>query len=323
MTSGLHTDSDERQSLGQTSPPAEPPLATLPTPPGGRIAASVQRTPLGWRWALGLGLAFLSGFAYLFSPTMSVFTIPPPPVLLALGLIVTFALALAAGFVLSSWWSALALAVATTAGGLVVSWMMAGGLIGASVEMNAVSLAFEWFALFWLGPLIAFLLAGVGIGKWRGITLGRPHALSASEATVSRWVAALALVIAGGLLASDGPIGLAYAGSLIGDVMINITGILLAIGVGATCLLAGWLWRSWWGFLMAPIVYVGVAALVSQPYAGWGNWAAWWTMGVVEYIIAPAVVMSAIGTIIGMYRAGQRAQRPQRPQLPQTALPAS
>ena len=83
-------------------------LTAPPTPPSGRLAAIIQQMPPVWRWVLGLGLAFLSSFAFVLLSDIH-------PVAKTIVLVVTFGLALAAGFVLSSWWALLALAVVTAA----------------------------------------------------------------------------------------------------------------------------------------------------------------------------------------------------------------
>ena len=308
-------ETDERQTVvGQEEPPVEKlptptsdaiesrqevtpsdvALTAPPTPPSGRLATIIQGMPPIWRWVLGLGLAFLSSFAFVSLSDI-------PPVAKTIVLVVTFGLALAAGFVLSSWWALLALAVVTVVGGLTGIWVLAQMLPAGAVE---VELWFAFFAVLILGPLILFLLAGIGLGKQQGIALGQPHTLSAGEARVSRWITALSLVIAGGFLTQPlgnmpGMLGMQ---AMPGDVLGILPGIIYAIVLAATCLLAGWLLRSRWGSVVAPIVYASVAALVSQSIGGASDWPIW-PVGFVLYIVLPAVVMSAIGTAIGMYSA--------------------
>ena len=65
------------------------------------------------------------------------------------------------------------------------------------------------------------------------------------------------------------------------------------------CLVAGWLLRSWWGLVASAVVYVAASAYM---------WFAFVTnfplpVEFVWYVVLPAVVMSAIGTAIGKYRA--------------------
>ena len=275
--------------------------AAPPAPPSGRLAASIQRMPPAGRWTLGLALAFLSSLAAELLSNI-------PPVTYAVALVVTFGLALAAGFVLSSWWAVLALTVASAAGGLVGSWAVVQFSPAGTVEglsgMGAVLVLFGWFALLGLGPLILLLLSGVGFGRLQGIALGHPGALSVTEARVSRWIAALALVVAGSFITQNlgNMPGLLGMQSVPGDALGLLPGILYAVVLAATCLPAGWVLRSWWAGLVALIVYAGVAALVSQLFGGaTGNWSTW-IAGFALYIVLPAVVMSTIGTAIGRYR---------------------
>lgn len=290
------------------------PTAPEPIPPRGRLAVSIQQMAPAARWALGLSLAFVSGVAILFAPFVNAFSLPP--IMTATALIVMGVIALAAGIVLSRWRALPALAVAAAAGGWVASGVniqMSPPEAGGGVK--AVFDLFAQFAMFELVALIAFLLAGIGIGKWRGMARWKAHALSADAAKVGRWVAAVSLVIAGGFLAAR-PIGVAFMGepeeeawSIISRMLV---GILFASVLAGTCLLASWLLRSWWGLALGTVVYVGVAALTSQLFGGVYNWSTW-VVGFVIYIVLPAVGMSAIGTIIGMYSA-ERGGR-QHPQV--------
>ncbi len=93
-----------------------------------------------------------------------------------------------------------------------------------------------------------------------------------------------------------------------GDALSIVPGILYAIVLASTCLLAGWLLRSWWGLVVASLVYAGGAALVSLTFGGGtGDWPIW-AVGFLLYIILPAIVMSAIGTAIGMHKTRLREQ---------------
>jgi hypothetical protein len=87
-----------------------------------------------------------------------------------------------------------------------------------------------------------------------------------------------------------------------GDILGILPGILYAIVIAATCLLAGWLLRSWWGCVVVSIAYLCGFALAILP-SGVST-----VVGFVLYIVLPAVVMSVIGTVIGMQRARRRAQ---------------
>ena len=87
-----------------------------------------------------------------------------------------------------------------------------------------------------------------------------------------------------------------------GIVLDYLLGILFAILFAMTCLLAGWLLRSWWGCVVVSIVYVGGAALAILLFYPFS------LSNLMLYIVLPAVVMSVIGTVIGMHRARRRAQ---------------
>lgn len=283
-----------------SSAPTTTPHAPLPTPSQNGFAASVQQIPYSERWALGLALGFLSGLAVLFAPYANAST--SSPLQTAMALIVMCALALAAGFVLSSWWAVPALIIVASVGGLMASWGLTretpGGTGG---EMGALA----WFAMVGLGPLIVFLLAGVGIGKQRGIVLAQPRVFKSEDATMRPWIPAIALVIATGYAA--GMTGVAYTGR-----PYILVGVLNAFVLAATCLMAGWLLRSWWGLVAATVVYAGVAALMAYRFGNGGvGLIPVLTAGFVFYIILPAVVMSAIGAAIGMF-GDQRSRRRQR-----------
>lgn len=266
--------------------------AAVPPPPSGRLAGSIQRMPPAGRWALGFALAFLSNFAYmLFSGFIG--RVLDYPTTSVIALVVMFGLALTAGYVLSSWWALLALAITTVVGGFVGVLVFVQMTSGVAID-GPTLFGFLGFVPLLLGPLILLLLAGVGFGKLQGIALGQPHVLSAGEARVSRWIVALGPVLAAGQLAAlVGYVSSAY-------VVFTIPPIFYAIVPATTCLLAGWLLRSWWGLVVAPVLYVGAVALMLVLFIGIAGQLpiefAW-------YVVLPAVVMSAIGTAIGMYRA--------------------
>lgn len=329
----VHPNLDEQQVTEQGETPGEPllvappipptgmpaaredapPTATAPPAPPSRLAAGVQRLSPGGRWALGLGLAFLSGLTFLLSPYISGIGLFGS----AIAVVVMFLLALAAGFVLSNWWSVLALAVAAAAGGWAGGWVFVQLSPGGDVEgingLQAVSVVFSIFALLTLVPLILFLLGGVGLGREQRLTLEPPHALSAREIQVSRWIAALAPVVAAGYFAPT----VGYIPGMQGDVVFTISAIFYAVVLAASCLLAGWLLRSWWGLVVAPVAYAGVAilaTLVLPWFGGGGDWGVW-PVGFALYIVLPAIVMSAIGTAIGMYRDRRAGPPPQQGEL--------
>ncbi len=253
--------------------------------------------PPAGRWTLGLALAFLSSFAFVLLSNI-------PSTVMAIPFIVMIGLALAAGYVLSSWWALLALIGASAAGGLVGSWvivqMMPAGSGEGLTGMAAAFVLFAFFAILELGPLIVLLLAGVCFGKLQGIALGQPHALSAGHARAIRWIAALGPVVAAGYLVT--PFHNLY-GIDVTPVLIILPIFLYATVLAATCLLAGWLLRSWWGLVVVPVVYVAVAlGRLTSFGGGVSDWPTTIVMFVLV-IVLPAVVMSAIGTAIGMYRA--------------------
>ncbi len=80
----------------------------------------------------------------------------------------------------------------------------------------------------------------------------------------------------------------------------NLLLFVLALLPALWCLAAGWLLRSWWGLIAAALVYIAVSAplwyalRIDDPAM---------TFDFALYVVLPAVVMSAIGTAIGMYRA--------------------
>ncbi len=317
MMPEAHANTDERQPIRQDEPSAAPPpvaqstpppdtretlreappstVSPPPTPPG-RLGASIQRMPLAGRWALGLGLALLSGFLNRIFPSDWN----------DINVVLTLALALAAGMVLTNWWAALALdaaAMAGSFGGIWVSVQVApGDTILGLTGMTAVLSGFAFWAAFSVLPFLILFLAGVGLGKLQGLTLGKPHALSAGEATASRWIAALAPILVAGFLAFN------YSGVIFvnlttiaqGDLWRRVVSLLVALILSTTCLLAGWLLRAWWGIVVATVAYVGAALFASGGY-GAGEFLGGWLMWPFAlYIVLPALVMSVIGTAIGM-----------------------
>ena len=122
---------------------------------------------------MGLALAFLSGVV-----GASVLGLPlhmTVPAILSVALIVvSLVLALAAGFVLSTWKATWRLVAAAAVGaGLIIcatiilspnpAWEGATGI-------GAVITAFIWFAILGLVPLTAVLFIGNAIGWWRDMS---------------------------------------------------------------------------------------------------------------------------------------------------------
>ncbi len=110
------------------------------------------------------------------------------------------------------------------------------------------------------------------------------HTATRAQQPAWRWaigiglpiVGALSLVIWGFAIASWGP----------------VAGIVPAL----TCLVAGWLLRSWVGFIVTSVVYVAAGA-VMWTLAGGGGLNG-------EYVLAialPGVALAVLGTAIGMY----------------------
>ncbi|MGE5333777.1 MAG: hypothetical protein ACM3N4_03680, partial [Nitrososphaerota archaeon] len=80
-------------------------------------------------------------------------------------------------------------------------------------------------------------------------------------------------------------------------------GILVGAVPALACLAAGWLLRSWWGLAATVIVYLAASALLwFFAIVGVGDVQAW-LVAFPLYAVLPAVVMSAIGTAIGIARA--------------------
>lgn len=154
--------------------PETPPVAAPPTPPRSGLAATIHRMPRGWRWALGLALAFLSGVA---AATLGALTLAAnsfvPMALFVTLIVVAMALALAASFVLSTWWATLLLTVTTAVGAGVTMWvavlMSPPRTIMELSGMQAVLAGFTWFVMVWLLPLLVVLFLGNAIGWWRRV----------------------------------------------------------------------------------------------------------------------------------------------------------
>ncbi len=282
-------------STRQIEPPLEPP----PIPPRGGMLTRIQGMPPGGRWALGLGLATLSAFvlwaltgAFLFSHSVA--------------FVLTVALALAAGVALPSWRAGIALAGAMLLGGALAS--IAAAIFVTDVEgqrgVNAFLIELAFFALVDLAPLILLAFAGIGLGRLAGLTLGQTHALTPRATNISRWIAAIFPIVAAGVLATQignlpGMLGMQPT---TGGAFELMPGIAYAVALSLTCLLAAWLLRSWLGFLVTVVAYVAATALILVLLNGGGT-LMFVSLGFVLYILVPAVVMSAVGTLIGMLRA--------------------
>lgn len=114
--------------------------------------------------------------------------------------------------------------------------------------------------------------------------------------TAGQWLLALGLTVLGGLAWFLAGFGMSSGG---------IVAILFAILPAVTCLVAGWLLGSWWGFIASAAVYVAatagmwVLAAVGEGAAGMAFLSAEFAL----YVVLPGVVLAAIGTALGLYRA--------------------
>lgn len=297
MSTQIHPTQKEVRSIRQ----AELPIEVPPIPPRNDLVTRIQRMQPGGRWALGLALAFLSAAVLWSLSGMFMFSH-------SVAFLGALALALAAGVVLPSWRAWLPLLGAMLAGGVVGSIALAVFLPSGEIEgqtgIVAVLIALAFFALVDLAPLTLLAFAGIGLGKTLGATTGQQRIPSTREATRSRWIAALFPVIAAGLVAPQisnlpGTLGMQDSAATVTDLL---PGIAYAIALSLTCALAGWLLRSWLGLLVTALAYIAAIALILTGTSGGGP-LPFASYGGVLYIVLPAVVMSAIGTFIGMWRA--------------------
>jgi hypothetical protein len=97
-----------------------------------------------------------------------------------------------------------------------------------------------------------------------------------------------------------GAVGFSLSGGR--DVFSILVSTLVAAVPALTCLVAGWLLRSWSGMIVAALVYVAASALMWM-LAAVGDLV---TAEFALYVVLPAVVLSAIGTFIGIAIAGRR-----------------
>lgn len=122
-----------------------------------------------------------------------------------------------------------------------------------------------------------------------------------------RWALGIGLAILGGL--SWFPLGFAVAyvvNTGAGDLS-TLGALLVAALPAVTCLVAGWLLRSWWGLAAAAVVFVAVSALSWVLFVGGGPAGmAFLTIEFVLFVVVPAIVMSTIGTVLGIYTTGRR-----------------
>ena len=121
-----------------------------------------------------------------------------------------------------------------------------------------------------------------------------------------RWAWSIGLVVLGGLAWWIYGFVLSSVGFSLGggrDVFSILVSTLVAAVPALTCLVAGWLLRSWTGMIVAALVYMAASALMWM-LAAVGDLA---TAEFALYIVMPAVVLGAIGAAIGMAIAGRRS----------------
>ncbi len=210
--------------------------------------------------------------------------------------VVLGALVLVAGFVLSTWWAVPLLASATALG----CWLS----VFVFTQMNpgpGSGEALAFFVILGVLPGLAFLLIGTAIGSQRGISsvpLGRTQVQVFAGVPASQWIPAISLVLGGGFLAGALSILLALGGGVnIGTITFFAGLVLLA----TSCLAASIRLHSWLGLIVASVVYIAVAVLSEMLFWGVTHVSAT-ILTFVSYIMVPAVVFSAIGTIIGQRR---------------------
>lgn len=123
--------------------------------------------------------------------------------------------------------------------------------------------------------------------------------------SAGRWAWSIGLVVIGGLAwwiygFVLGAVGFSLSGGR--DVSSILVSTLVAAAPALTCLVAGWLLRSWSGMIVAALVYVAASALM-WILAAVGDLV---TAEFALYVVMPAVVLGAIGTFIGIATAGRR-----------------
>lgn len=305
MTTKLPIKNDGREALEHSealwsTAPTTPEREAPPSPPHGGFGGFIQRMSPGGRWGLGLGMAFLSSAAYMTLRAIPFYG-------WAIGFLAAFALAIVAGVALASWRAGLALVGALAVGALTAGWVTVllsppGSIEGAS-GLSALLILLVFFAALEMIPLTLFIFSGVALGRAQGLTLGGPKVGTAGAETATRWFAGLGSVLAAALLSPG-------LGNLPGSLGMNsetgsftdlLPGMLYAIALASTCLLAGWVIRSWWGALASVVVYSAIAIGVASVTGPGGSSLP--LTGYALYILLPAVVMSALGMGIGMARA--------------------
>lgn len=131
---------------------------------------------------------------------------------------------------------------------------------------------------------------------------GTPPVAQRWRPSGGRWAWSIALVVLGGLAwwiygFILGTVGFSIGGGR--DVFSILISTLVAAVPALTCLVAGWLLRSWSGMIVAAVVYVAASAAM-WVLAAVGDLV---TAEFALYVVMPAIVMGAIGAAIGISRA--------------------
>ncbi len=283
-------DPNTRDEPQPSGPKVDSPPTTAPVLLAGGVRRGMWEPFSGWRWALGAGLALIAGFTLLL-PLLylrSELAFEPVIVLLAVCLV-----AIAAGYVARSWWALPVLVAALAAGGWVA------GIVWNQVAPSPVSgtgyeAAYLYILALILLPAAASLITGIALGGMRQQALEGGRAAPTERSSLSVWALALSLPIAGGF----------FAGMYCFSAPVSLFDATVVLVASVTCLLAGVVLRSWRGLLIPPIAYLALAAFVAFKWVGAD-------LGVdfALFAVLPSVLMSAIGTTIGMFASRRVAPR--------------
>lgn len=110
-----------------------------------------------------------------------------------------------------------------------------------------------------------------------------------------QWLLSLGLVILGGLAWIVAGFGIAGGG---------LVAALFAVLPALTCLVAGRLLGSWFGFIATAGVYVAASAVMWVLAVGGGPAGmAFWSGEFALFVVLPGFLLAAVGTALGMYRS--------------------
>lgn len=288
MTTQVNPNTRDEPQL--SGPPVASQPATTPILLAGDVRAETREPLSGWRLALGAGLAFIAGLTLLL-PLLYLgteFAFEPVFALLAVCLV-----AIAAGYVSRSWWALPALVAALAAGG----W--AAGIVWEQVVSSPAGGAgyggaYLYMLALILLPAAASLITGTVLGGMGRKALEGGRTATVVRSSPSQWALALSLPSAGGFFA-----GLYYFSA--STSLFDATVVLLA---SVTCLLAGFVLRSWLKLLVAPVAYLALTTFVSLYWVG-----ADFGLDFALFVALPAVLMSALGTALGMYASRRKEPR--------------